>query len=203
MASWVVEVYAWFTIWNFFDLMWPQRPPSERVPYISEKLDFWWSIPQKITSNDYFGANDDQTIRIRRFFWGNWTLEAVEASELTEATEVNDAGEVSKAWKITTVDFRVFQVLEFNNFRTNITLFWCFEKKIFLTESWKLMLNFSTFSVGGRWGCVRSKKILNDGSSINFPYLGSPRASVLVDLSKHLVKPGLYFVSIPNGWPCR
>ena len=25
---------------------------------------------------------------------------------------------------------------------------------------------------------------------------------VLVDLSKHLVKPGLYFVSIPNGWPC-
>ena len=24
----------------------------------------------------------------------------------------------------------------------------------------------------------------------------------LVDLSNHLVKPGLYFVSIPNGWPC-
>ena len=24
----------------------------------------------------------------------------------------------------------------------------------------------------------------------------------LVDLSKHLVKPGLYFISIPNGWPC-
>ena len=70
VASWVVEVYAWFTIWNFFDLMWPQRPLSERVPYISEKLDFWWSVPQKITSNGYFGANDDQTIRIRRFFWG-------------------------------------------------------------------------------------------------------------------------------------
>jgi hypothetical protein len=30
---------------------------------------------------------------------------------------------VSKAWKITTVDFRVSQVLEFNNFRANITLF--------------------------------------------------------------------------------
>ena len=25
----------------------------------------------------------------------------------------------------------------------------------------------------------------------------------LVDLSKHLVKPGLYILSIPNGWPCR
>ena len=57
------------------------------------------------------------------FFGGNWALEAVEASEVTEAAEVNEAREVSKAWKILTVDFRVFLVLEFNNFRTNITLF--------------------------------------------------------------------------------
>ena len=35
------------------------------------------------------------------FFWGNWALEAVEASEVTEAAKVNKAGEVSKAWKIT------------------------------------------------------------------------------------------------------
>ena len=34
-----------------------------------------------------------------------------------------------KAWKITTEDFRIFQFLEFNNLRTNINLFWCFEKK--------------------------------------------------------------------------
>jgi hypothetical protein len=32
------------------------------------------------------------------------------------------------------------------------------KKRIFLTESWKLRLNFSNFSVGGCWGCVRSKK---------------------------------------------
>jgi hypothetical protein len=62
-----------------------------------------------------------------------------------------------KAWKITTVEFSVFQILEFNDFRTNITLFWYFEKKI-LTESWNLLLNFGTFSVGGLWGCMRSKK---------------------------------------------
>ena len=24
----------------------------------------------------------------------------------------------------------------------------------------------------------------------------------MVDLPKHLIKPGFYFVSIPNGWPC-
>ena len=68
MASWVVEVYAWSTIWKFFDHTQPQRPPSERVPYISEKLDFWWSIPQTITIIGYFVASDDQTIMIRKFF---------------------------------------------------------------------------------------------------------------------------------------
>ena len=68
VASWVVEIYAWPTNWKFFDLMRSQWPPSERVPYISEKLDFWWSIPQKITSIGYFGASDDQTIRNRNVF---------------------------------------------------------------------------------------------------------------------------------------
>ena len=47
-----------------------------------------------------------------------------------------------KAWKITTEDFRVILLLEFNNQRT----------KIILTESWKFLLNFSTFSIGGCWG---------------------------------------------------
>ena len=98
----------------------------------------WWS------------DNQDQT-----FSWENWPLEAVEAAEAAKAAEVHEDEEVSNAWKITTEDFRGFQILEFNNLRT---LFWCFEKKNLLPESSKLMLNFSTFSVGGRWGCVRSKK---------------------------------------------
>ena len=45
-------------------------------------------------------------------------VEAVEASEVAEASEVNSAEEVSNAWKITTEDFRVFKILEFNNLRT-------------------------------------------------------------------------------------
>ena len=60
--------------------MGPQRPQSKRVPYISEKLDFWWSVPQKNTSIGYFCASDDQTIGIRKFFgklgfrgcWDQW-----------------------------------------------------------------------------------------------------------------------------------
>ena len=57
------------------------------------------------------------------FFSENWALDAVEASEFAEATEVNEAGEVSKAWKITSEDFRVFQILEFKTLRTDITFF--------------------------------------------------------------------------------
>ena len=59
------------------------------------------------------------------FFLGNGAVEAVEASEVAgaaEATEVSEAVEVSKAWKITTEDFRVILVLEFNNLRTKIIL---------------------------------------------------------------------------------
>ena len=45
-------------------------------------------------------------------------------------------------------------------------------------------------------------KTSNKGYKWN--YSGSHWASVFwyIDLSKHLVKPGLYFLSIPNGWPC-
>ena len=40
---------------------WPQQPLTERVSDISEKFDFWWSIPQKGTSIGHFGAsNQDQ-----------------------------------------------------------------------------------------------------------------------------------------------
>ena len=55
-------------------------------------------------------------------------LEAVEASEVAEAPEVNEAGEVSKVWKIATENFRVFQVLEFNNLK--ILYFNVLKKKI-------------------------------------------------------------------------
>ena len=56
-------------------------------------------------------------------FWQNWASEAVETSEDAEVVEVNEAGEVYNALQITSVDLRVSQNLEFNNFRTNITLF--------------------------------------------------------------------------------
>ena len=47
------------------DIGWPQQPLTERVSDISEKLDFWWSIPQKGNGSDHLG---DQTIRISKKF---------------------------------------------------------------------------------------------------------------------------------------
>ena len=38
----------------------------------------------------------------------------------------------------------------------NAALFWCFETRFILVESWNIMLNFSTFPIGGCWGQVIS-----------------------------------------------
>jgi hypothetical protein len=111
--------------------------------------------------------------RDQEVFWGNWALEAVEASEVAEATEVNEAGEVSKAWRITTVDFRVSQVLEFNNFRANITLFWCFEKKRFGQNHENPCLILAPFlseAIEAAWGQKSFKWLIRH----KFPLLRKP-----------------------------
>ena len=69
-----------------------------------------------MTSIDYSGASDYQLIRIR-------ALEAVEASQVAETTKIYETEEFSKVRKVIVEDFRVIQVLEFNNLWTNITLF--------------------------------------------------------------------------------
>ena len=72
-----------------------------------------------MTCFGHFGASNDETIRIRKFFLKkNWAVEAVEASEDAEAAKVHEAAKVSKACKITTEGFKVIKVLEFNNMRT-------------------------------------------------------------------------------------
>ena len=70
----------------------------------STKRDSYWSFWCQGWSN-----HQDQEV-----FWRNRTVEAVETTEVAEADEINVAAKVSKAWKITTEDFRVIQVLEFS-----------------------------------------------------------------------------------------
>ena len=41
--SWGLEIWVSSTSFQKSSIGWPQQPPSEKVPYISENLDFWWS----------------------------------------------------------------------------------------------------------------------------------------------------------------
>ena len=70
MCSWEMLNFAYPTSFQKNYIGWPQQPPTERVSDISEKLDFWWSIPKKMTIIGHFGAIDDQTIRIKIIFEG-------------------------------------------------------------------------------------------------------------------------------------
>jgi hypothetical protein len=184
--SWWLACSPIFSIWVSSKKIpksyigWPQQPPTEKVPNISKKLDFWWSIPQKGTSIGHFGAGDDQTIWIRKFFeeigllrpvrlqrplrsiwsfgcqgwsnhqdqqiiWWHVAVEVIEAIEVVEAVEVIEAADVLRTGKSLLRTSKSSRSL-------NSALFWCFEKKNVLVESWNVILNFSTFSVGGCWG---------------------------------------------------
>ena len=149
-------------IWNFFDHTWPQWPPSERVPYLSEKLDFWWSIPQKITSNGYFGASDDKTFRIRKCFEENGL------KRLLRPVRLQSPLRSMRLERFLRPEKSLLRTLETSRFLNSII--WgliSLLKKKFLTESLKLMLIFGIFSVGGCWGCMRSKNTsYNDGEKL-------------------------------------
>ena len=81
-------------------------------------------------------------------------------------------------------------------------MFWK-KKKIFWQKHQSSCWILAPFSVGGRWGCVRSKRF----QMMDQAYISTSQEATghpfLADLSKHLVKPGLYFMSKPDGTPCR
>ena len=67
VASGGLDICVSSTSFQKNDIGWPQQPLTERVSDISEKLDFWRSIPQKRTSIGHFGAKGDQTIIDRKY----------------------------------------------------------------------------------------------------------------------------------------
>ena len=60
----------WVSSTNFqkSNIGWPQQPPTERVSNISEKLDFWQSIPKKGSGIGHLGARNVPTIRVSKNF---------------------------------------------------------------------------------------------------------------------------------------
>ena len=94
---------------------------------------FWWQR---------WSNNQDQEV-----FWEKRAVEAVEASKVAEDTEVNEAAEVFKAWK------SLLRTAELSRFFSSVIWglkslnFDGLKKKIY-----RIMLNFSTFSVRSCWG---------------------------------------------------
>ena len=101
----------------------------------STKMDQDWSFRCQGSLN-----HQDQYI-----FWWNEAVEVIEATEAVEAVEVTEAAEVLRPEK------SLLRTSEFTRF-SNSALFWCFETKFILVESWNINLNFSAFPVGGCWG---------------------------------------------------
>ena len=116
------------------DIGWPQQPLTEGVSYISEKLDFWWTIPQKGTGIGHLSSRDDEYFFLMKWgcwghlgHWGCWAIEVIEISP-------------GKSLLKTSVSSRSL----------NSALLWSFEEKKMGVESGNIILNFSTLSV---WGC--------------------------------------------------
>ena len=92
VASLVVEVYAWSTIWNFFDFTWPQWPLTEKV------LKFNMSFHDSV-KNVFFSKHQNKvTFAIKLLNSRSWkssvvTFQALETSpaSLTSAA-VQDSG---------------------------------------------------------------------------------------------------------------
>ena len=69
-------------------------------------------------------------------------VEVMEASDVIMSVEVIEATEV----------LETTSVLEINKLMAKITLFWCFEKKIFWTEWWNFRWNSAIIQDWGRGG---------------------------------------------------
>ena len=69
-------------------------------------------------------------------FWWNEAVEVIEAAEVVEAVEVTEAAEVLRPEK------SLLRTSELTRF-SNSALFWCFETKFILVESWNIKLNLS------------------------------------------------------------
>ena len=101
------------------------------------KICFLMIIPQKRPgTRDWINYQDKEVL------WWIWVVEVVEAIEVAKADETNEAAEVLSPRKSL---LRTWAL-------SNSALFWYFETKKIGVESWNIMLNFLTFSIGGCWG---------------------------------------------------
>ena len=126
-------------------IAWPQQPPTEKVPNISEILDFWWSFPQKGTSIGHFVARDDQTIMIRNFFEEIVVVRLARPMRLPRLLRLQRfLGSSKSLWGLQSHPGSWIQWFK--------DIYEYFEKNRIFYQIMKIPLNFSNFSFGGLWG---------------------------------------------------
>ena len=178
MASWVVGIYAWSTISNFFDLTRPQRPPTEKVPKFN--MSFHDSVKKLL-----FSKHQSKVIIILKLLnsrtWKTLkssvvifqALENSPASLTSAASATSLASTASKAQfpkKLLDPDGLIITGTKITN--TGHFL-WNWSPKIqFFTNIWQSFWRRLLRP-------IEVKKISNDGSGINFHYSGSHWPSVL------------------------
>ena len=123
-------------------------------------MDFWWSIQQKRTRFDHFGARHDPTIN-----WWNRAVEiSGEAIEAAEAAKVKEAEDILRPGKSLLRTSRVIQVLELRF----ILMFWntTFFGRLIKYQVWFLQLFLSEAVEAGLSYCFEKWWI-----NLKCPYL--------------------------------
>jgi hypothetical protein len=174
LSGFLVEIYAWSIIWNFFDLTQPQRPLTEKV------LKFHMSFGDS-AKRFFFSKQQNKVLKLLNSrIWktlkssvvifqalenssSNWPHRPLQPHRPQQPLNANFLennsdldGLIITSTKITNTDHFLWngspKIQFFSNIRHS---FW-----------------------GGCWGQVRFKKVSNDESGINFHYSGSHWASV-------------------------
>ena len=132
LEIWVSAISFWKS-----NICWPQQPPTERYPISVKNWNFEYPFNKKglvlvIWVPGMIQPSGSINVLMNWGCWGHW-------GHWCWWVYWDCRG--SKARKITTEVKKVLQVFEFSF----ILIFW--RKKIFLVESWNIILNFGTFSV--------------------------------------------------------
>ena len=129
-----LEIWPIFFKFNSGLIEWPLQPPVDKVPKINKIVYFWWSIFTLRDQDRSFWCQVCWKHKTQHFFvkwgcwghWGHWGCWGCQG---------HWGCRDYRAWKITTEDSRVIQVLKFS-------FIWCFENNFFSVESWNLIFQF-------------------------------------------------------------
>ena len=137
LKSWDLDIWVSSTSFQKNNIGWPQQPPTEKVQ-ISVKI---WIFDDPFHKKRPVlviwlpgGIQPSGAV----FFWWNEAVKAIEATEVVEAVKAIEAAEVLRPEKSLLRTAEPYRLL-------NLGLFWCFERKKKLVESWNIMLNFRTY----------------------------------------------------------